>query len=89
MKRIFAHDDPEPALRGVKRAVNPSGCRSSWNLGGQDPPSVVTSYSRTSRVGEHINDLATDGRIRLREADEWESVWGEDVRCRIPVLEVR
>ncbi|MEV0050693.1 class I SAM-dependent methyltransferase [Saccharopolyspora shandongensis] len=72
------HVGPE-VLNELVRVVRPGGL----------VVATVAHVWESRKVGEHINDLATDGRIRLREADEWESVRGEDVRCRIPVLEVR
>ncbi|SDY42637.1 Methyltransferase domain-containing protein [Saccharopolyspora shandongensis] len=72
------HVGPE-VLNELVRVVRPGGL----------VVATVAHVWESRKVGEHINGLATDGRIRLREADEWESVRGEDVRCRIPVLEVR
>ncbi|MEU5851049.1 class I SAM-dependent DNA methyltransferase [Saccharopolyspora shandongensis] len=72
------HVGPE-VLDELVRVVRPGGL----------VVATVAHVWESRKVGEHINGLATDGRIRLREADEWESVRGEDVRCRIPVLEVR
>ncbi|MDA3628238.1 class I SAM-dependent methyltransferase [Saccharopolyspora oryzae] len=50
---------------------------------------TVAHVWESRKVGEYLNGLVEAGRIHLREADEWESVNGEDVRCKIPVLEVR
>lgn len=50
---------------------------------------TVAHVWESRKVGEHIDGLVAKGLVRLREADEWESVKGENVRCRIPVLEVR
>ncbi|MEV0698280.1 class I SAM-dependent methyltransferase [Saccharopolyspora sp. NPDC050389] len=72
------HVGPE-VLDELVRVVRPGGL----------VVATVAHVWESRKVGEHINGLATEGRIRLREADEWESVKGENVRCRIPVLEVR
>ncbi|MCI2420756.1 class I SAM-dependent methyltransferase [Saccharopolyspora sp. K220] len=50
---------------------------------------TVAHVWESRKVGEHLDDLAARGLVHLREADEWESVRGENVYCRIPVLEVR
>ncbi|MER7012460.1 class I SAM-dependent methyltransferase [Saccharopolyspora sp. NPDC000359] len=50
---------------------------------------TVAHVWESRKVGEHLDGLVAAGRVHLREADEWDSVNGEGVRCRIPVLEVR
>ncbi|MGP4019807.1 class I SAM-dependent DNA methyltransferase [Saccharopolyspora sp. 5N708] len=50
---------------------------------------TVAHVWESRKVGEHIDTLVAQGLVHLREADEWESVRGENVHCRIPVLEVR